>query len=179
MTDENQLLAEGLKRGDREATDAVRHRVRKVLAFRGYGIPTEERRDLEQIVLVQLWEAVDRPGFDASRFWGLVEVLTARRCVDWLRRRRPLTVEVTEALPDPQSRPDESAIARQRLEVARSVLKELPATCRQLLDLHVAKGLSYREISRLLGKSEGALRVQMTRCIQRAATAIHDRTEEL
>jgi DNA-directed RNA polymerase specialized sigma24 family protein len=112
-------------RGRPEAVNEVRQRVERIVAFRGYRIPTEEKRDLVQEVMTQLWSAVNRADFDAGGgFWGFVEVVTARRCVDWLRRRRPetamaLEVEVAagpagQTVPgaDPSARWTEQAVQR-------------------------------------------------------------------
>lgn len=35
--------------------------------------------------MTEIWRAVNRSGFDVSLgFWGFVETVTARRCIDWL-----------------------------------------------------------------------------------------------
>ena len=82
-------LASDLRRGSPETFEALRRRVRKIIGFRGYRMPTEDRKDLEQEVMTQIWQAVNRRGFEAERgLWGFVEVVTARRCIDWLRSRR-------------------------------------------------------------------------------------------
>ena len=77
-----------LKSGDAGAYDLVRARVGRIVAFRGYGIPWQDRSDLEQRILIEVWEAVSRPGFEPDGFWGFVEVVASRRCIDWLRARR-------------------------------------------------------------------------------------------
>jgi hypothetical protein len=69
--------------GEPEATREALARIARMLAFRGYAIPAEERRDLAQEVATQVWLAAGRPEFDAERgFWGFVEVVAARRCID-------------------------------------------------------------------------------------------------
>ena len=51
---------------------------------------------------------------------------------------------------------------------AQQVLSELDEPCRELLQM-VREGKSYREMSRQLGVTEGALRVRVLRCRRRAA----------
>lgn len=162
-------MVDRVRAGNAAATGEVRRRVRRILAFRGYRIPPEDRFDLEQIVLVQLWQAVRRAGFDTSGFWGFVEVLASRRAIDWLRARKPDTgLEPEHHFADPARGPLRLALDREQAELARTVLERLPEGCRELIGLHVRSGRTYAEIAERLGRSEGALRVQMHRCIQRA-----------
>lgn len=161
-------LARAFRRGDPEATREVRRRIERIVAFRGYHIPAEERRDLVQESATQIWQAVKSPGFDeGGGFWGLVEVVTARRSIDWLRRRRPETAEVSEARSGADG-PLESALARERERLASAALARLGKPCRELIHLHVGLGKPYGELEGVFGKSAGALRVQMLRCIREA-----------
>lgn len=168
---ETEAVAIAFRRGTPEAVRAVRRRVRKIVWFRGYGIPEDDKKDLEQEVMTQVWQAANRPGFDAgSRFWGFVEVVTARRCIDWRRSQVARSRETTldENLPEPAGGPLRVTLDRERTGRAQAVLAQLAKPCRDLIYLHFAEGKSYAELSTVLGKSEGALRVQMHRCIARA-----------
>ena len=169
-----EAVSRGLQRGEAAAVRLVRERVRRILAYRGFGIPREERRDLEQEVMTQLWQAANRPGFaGGERFWGFVEVVASRRCIDWLRKRRE-TEELADSLPDDGEDPAAGALARERRTLALEVLSRLDRPCRDLIYLRVGLEKSYREISRLLGRSEGALRVQLHRCIGKAQRAVDE-----
>lgn len=166
-----QDLARALLEGSPDAVQQIRQRVRKIVGFRGYRVPAEDRNDLEQEVMTQIWQAVNRSGFDGQKsFWGFVEVVAARRCIDWLRsRRREVDLDENLAADDDSL---DSAIAGERLRLARGALAQLGQPCRELVHLHVGLGKPYRELARLLGKSEGALRVQMHRCIREARRAL-------
>lgn len=161
-------LARAFSRGRPEAVEIVRIRVRKILSFRRYGMNAEERLDLEQEVMAQLWQATNKEGFDpAQGFWGFVEVVTARRSIDWLRARRP-----EEPLDDEASYPEERTgplgivLARERTSLAGRALAELPEECRELLRGHFIENRSYRELAKTSGKTEGALRVQVYRSVR-------------
>jgi RNA polymerase sigma factor (sigma-70 family) len=160
-------IARQFRRGSAEAVGVVRRRVRRILSFRGYGLAPEDRHDLEQEVMTQLWQAVNRAGFSGSRFWGFVEVVTARRSIDWLRGRKPLTALEHEP-PSTARGPLAAALAQEGTEMAHAALAQLAKPCRDLIYLHFALGKPYRELSGLLGKSEGALRVQLHRCVTEA-----------
>ena len=166
--DTAEKLAARLRRGDPEAVQSVRARVTTIIRFRGYGISNEERKDLEQEVMTQIWQAVNRSSFDPTRgFWGFVEVVTARRCIDWLRTKRN-EVELDDSVQETTPSPLGSTLIAERISLARRVVSQLDSPCRELIDLHIVQGKAYREIAEVLGKSEGALRVKMYRCIRRA-----------
>jgi RNA polymerase sigma factor (sigma-70 family) len=161
-------VAEDFGRGDPQAAREVRERVRKIVGSRAYGMGHEDRRDVEQEVMIQLWQiAARRESVPASGFWGLVEVVAARRCIDWLRRRREHS-ELSPALAGGAD-PLAAALGRERRSLGAEALRRLGPACRELVRLHLGDGRDYREIAQLLGRSEGALRVQMHRCVRRAA----------
>jgi len=131
-------------------------------------IPEQERDDLKQEVVTEIWRAVNRSRFDPTGgFWGFVEVVTARRCIDWLRSRRE-KVDLPHELETLTASPLDSALINERTELASDILMELEPECRELITLRLRDNVSYREIANVTGKSEGALRVQFYRCIGRA-----------
>jgi RNA polymerase sigma factor (sigma-70 family) len=166
------LLAQGLRDGRPEAVAAVAARVERIVAARGYGIPRAVREELEQEVLTQLWQAVRRPGFDVGReLWPFVEVLAARRCIDWLRAHRP-TEPLAADQPAGQQGPLSQVLDAEKRDLARQALATLSPSCRELIRLHASLGRSYAEIATATGRREGALRVQLFRCIRQAREAL-------
>jgi RNA polymerase sigma factor (sigma-70 family) len=146
----------------------VRERVRRILAHRRLGIPHDDRDDLEQEVMAELWRAVNRAGFDfEAGFWAFVEIVTSRRCIDWLRSRRrfvPVAADVRDSAASPLDR----AVDAERATLAHQVLEALDPECRKVVTMRLHEGMSYRSIAEVLGKSEGAVRVQMYRCVRHA-----------
>jgi len=172
-------LVRRIRRGERAATAEVRVRVRRILAFRGYGIPREDRFDLEQVVLLQIWQAVGRADFDSGGFWGFVEVVASRRAVDWWRARRPeVDFEPPATVADTSTGPLRAVLDREQRELAQAALERLSPECQELIRLQVGSRLSYGELAERLDRSEGALRVQMHRCIRRASRILREILEE-
>lgn len=164
--------ARRLQRGDTAAVQQVRDRIRRILSYRSLDFCSPERADLEQEVMIEIWQGVNREGFDPSAgFWGFVEVVTSRRCIDWLRSRRE-RVALPEGLVDPGAGPLRNAQERERGDLASATLASLDSPCRELLELRFRDDLSYREIARRTGKTEGALRVQLYRCVQQARSLV-------
>ena len=138
-------------------------------------MPAHDRADLEQQAIIQLWQAVAAPGFEAEGFWGLVEVVVARRCIDWLRARQPeQSPEDWEGFPDRRASPLVETLDAERRDLARAAVERLPQICQTILRLRFASGKSYREISEILGTTEGALRVKVHRCISSARRVMRD-----
>jgi len=166
--------ARRMRLGEAAAVDHVRARVRKILAFKRLRIPVQDREDLEQEIMTEVWQAVNRPEFDfTAGFWGFVEVVTSRRCIDWLRSRK-VSAQISEDFLDSGKSPLQKTLDNERTGLAEKVLAALDPDCRKLILLRLREGCSYSAIARDLGKTEGALRVQMYRCIRAAQHLLGD-----
>ncbi len=153
---------------DPEAMAHVEGVVKRVVRYEGYAIPGVERQDLAQDILLQLWQAVARPNFDHGRsFEAFIRSVACRRCIDWRRRRRPV-VELKAEPPDSRRGPEEVTSEAERLRLGCRILARLGPACRELIRLHAVEGKTYGEIASMLGRSEGALRVQMHTCLKSA-----------
>ena len=162
------------RRGEPEAVEIVRERVGRILAYKGLRFGHREREDLQQEIVAELWQSVNRPGFDfTAGFWGFVEIVSARRVIDWLRARRE-QVELDESMPSSGKGPLGSTLERERAEMVRQALAELDPDCRDLILHRLRDDLSYAEIAEKTGKSEGALRIQMYRCVKKAGEILEE-----
>ena len=108
-----------------------------------------------------------------SRLKTYVWRVVAHTCLDAMRRarRRPLHEEVEgEAVLPPSGDPSplDRVLAEDDARRLLVALDAVPADCRQLWQ-GILSGLSYRELSRRMSLSEGALRVRAHRCRKRAA----------
>jgi RNA polymerase sigma factor (sigma-70 family) len=120
-------------------------------------------------VLAQLWRAAGKPDFEAGdSFWGFVETVATRRCIDWLRGKRPTSLDPEIEIRDSRAAPLESMLDDEKRELARMSVARLELPCRELIRLRATEGKSYTEIAGLLDRSEQALRAQMYRCIGKA-----------
>lgn len=169
----------GFRTGEPAAVAEVEDRVERIICYRGYGIPRAQRDELRQEVLVQLWRAVNGEGFDAARgFWGFVQTVAARRCIDWMRRRREAVLDEPSLVQDRRRDPLARVLGKERLEQANGVLDQLGAGCRDLIRMRVLEHMAYSEISVQLGRSEQALRAQMYRCVTKAKRILATSEEE-
>jgi RNA polymerase sigma factor (sigma-70 family) len=129
-----------------------------------------EAEDLEQEVLLDLMEALAAGRFRGqSRLETYVHSFARFKCVDRLRaqgRRDMVELDDEALILDAPSALDELA-QREAAAFAERLVAALPPHCRELWEM-IAEGRSYRQMSAATGLSEGAVRVRVHRCRQRA-----------
>lgn len=161
-----------LRRGEAEAVRELRSRVARILRYQRLRIPPQEREDLEQQIVTEVWQGVNRSSFDARLgLWAFVNLVSSRRCIDWLRSRREFRDSLDGEIRDRRADPLQATLREERSKWAARVLASLAPSCRELIVMRFRDELPYRRIAESLGKDEGAVRVQMYRCIRRARRA--------
>lgn len=154
--------------GEPEAVSRVATMAKYVVGDRAYVIPETDRQDLVQECLVHVYRACRPPDFRLEEsLEAFVRTVAYRRCVDWMRRRRP-AIPINPGMPDPSEGPHERVVETETVERGRRVLRSLGKTCREIIRMRAVEALSYREVAERLGKSEGAARNLMYRCLQEA-----------
>lgn len=121
------------------------------------------REDLLQEILLALWRALQRFRGDCSVRTFVLRVAHNRAITHRFRPRRggePLdrVAEVADGRPGPEA----DAVAAQRVARLQRALNALPVPARQVLTLSL-EGLSGAEIAEVLGVSENAAAVRLTR----------------
>lgn len=149
--------------GDEAALDALvsaHHEAVYQVVLRVLGDP-EAAADAAQDTFIRAIRALDTFRGDASfRTWLLrIAANTARSAGRKSTRRREVALEPGDG--DFQSGPDPAAQAVNRTEVERveRALATLPEKQRLAVSLRIHQDMSHREISHVLGSSEGAARV--------------------
>jgi RNA polymerase sigma factor (sigma-70 family) len=159
-------------KGEEQDLRAARATVESVLRFGGYAIPATEREDIVQEVLLDACRALGSPGFRIRRSLdSFLRTLAHRRCIDWRRRRRR-EQPLNELLPDGGPDPQVTALANERRRLATWIIGSLSVSCRELIRMHVQQNLRYEEIAGRTGRSEGALRVEMCKCLKEARALV-------
>jgi RNA polymerase sigma factor (sigma-70 family) len=164
---DDQLLAERLRSGDREALGVLYDRYASVAMAVAVRVVSDRQlaEDLVHDAYVAVWQKIDR--FDASRgslrSWLLT--IVRNRAIDRLRVTRP-SIEVGEA--DEQSllrtgaNPTwEAMVQRRSAAELRQALAQLPDEQRQAVELAYFGGRTYREIAVLTGVAQGTANGRM------------------
>jgi RNA polymerase sigma-70 factor (ECF subfamily) len=119
--------------------------------------------ELVQDIYIALWEALPRFRGDAQLRTFVVKVAHNRAISHVAKEvRRPRSVELDDALPDPATRPDQAAErAEARTQLERAVAR-LPLGQRLVVTLAL-EGFSPEEIANVLGLNVSAASVRLHR----------------
>ena len=121
------------------------------------------------------WRSEDR-----LRPWAFA--IAARVRVDWLRREgreRDLDDDAAELAPAPGPGDAGDALAAQeQADRVRAALERLPEPQRVVVHLHRLEGLTFAEIGRVLGISEGAAKLRAFRAYAALRELLADLVEE-
>ncbi len=110
-----------------------------------------------------------------------VFTIAARVRVDWLRRQGRTEREIDEdgvAEPEPRSDPAGAVLAQERAERVRAALESLSEPQRLVVHLHRFEGLSFGEIGKVLGISEGAAKLRAFRGYAQLRSLLADLVSE-
>jgi RNA polymerase sigma-70 factor, ECF subfamily len=160
-TTNDQLLAERLRSGDREALGLLYDRYASVAMAVAVRVVSDRElaEDLVHDAYVAVWQKIDRfdPSRGSLRSWLLT--IVRNRAIDRLRGARP-SIEVGEA--DEQSllrtSPNptwEAAVERRSAAELHDALEQLPDEQREAVELAYFAGRTYREIAVLTGVPQG------------------------
>lgn len=127
----------------------------------------EDAADLTQLVFLRAFRSL--AAFKAKRapFSAWLFRIARNAATDSLRRKRPTIYwsGLTEALTAGIEGPEHAAEQRERLDLLRREFERLSQDKRELLILRFATELTVREIAQVIGKSEAAVRKQLSRII--------------
>lgn len=167
---ELQDLVRKAQEGDQDAFSKVYDRffpgVYRYAAFR---LPSEIAEDVTADIFVKVWEKLHTYTFRTNVPFGAWVYRIARHSViDAYRTHRP-TEEVSEDTEDPDAlnRADARAGRRDRLQMVRSAMEQLPKRYKEVLLLTFVSDLPNSEAARVLRISEGSLRILKMRALRK------------
>lgn len=117
-----------------------------------------------------------------ARAWFLAIVRNC--CHDWRRRERgtraaiPLSDSMAESIPD-AAEADAAAVAQSERARIRSAVHALPSEFREAIVLREVQGLTYDEISRVVGVPIGTVMSRLARARQRLASVLGRASREV
>jgi RNA polymerase sigma-70 factor (ECF subfamily) len=128
----------------------------------------DEAADLTQIVFTRAYDNLSHYSPRRAPFAAWLFRIAHNAAADAHRRRR--TTVSWDGLPEALTAtngalPDAIAEKRERLARLRALLERIAPDKRELLALRFASDLSSREIAAVVGKSEAAVKKQLTRTI--------------
>ncbi len=174
--DDAELAA--LRRGDEDAfARLVRDHGRELYARIGriVGEPHEAEEILQE-TFVRAWRSIRSFRGEATlRTWLTRIAINAAR-TSRSRRREPAATEgAADGLADPRATPHEGARLREVRVRVREAVDALPPRQREAVWLKVFVDLTYREASRVMGLSEGAVKAHVHQALANLRRRLRER----
>lgn len=155
--------------GDRLAVNACIRRYGPLVwsMARRFSATTTDAEDAVQEIFMDLWASAAR--FDANRGPErvFVTLLARRRLIDRRRssHRHESRVVPLDDVPEAESSPGTHAERDAEIELARSVLAQLPAVQQRVITLALAHGYSHAEVAERTGLPLGTVKTLVRRGI--------------
>ena len=129
----------------------------------------EESEDVVQDTLIKVWNARDRwLELDSIEAYSLTIArnLSLDRIKKMENQNDSLEEQNTERLDENTSTPSERMIQKDKLDIVRNIIDELPEKQRSCLQLRDIEGKSYNEIADILCSTEDQVKVNIFRARQ-------------
>ena len=129
----------------------------------------EEAEDVVQDTLIKVWNARDRwLELDSIEAYSLTIArnLSLDRIKKLENQNDSLEEQNTERLDENTSTPSERMIQKDKLDIVRNIIDELPEKQRSCLQLRDIEGKSYKEIADILSITEDQVKVNIFRARQ-------------
>ncbi len=129
----------------------------------------EEAEDVVQDTLIKVWNARDRwLELDSIEAYSLTIArnLSLDRIKKMENQNDSLEEQNTERLDENTSTPSERMIQKDKLDIVRNIIDELPEKQRSCLQLRDIEGKSYKEIADILYITEDQVKVNIFRARQ-------------
>ena len=129
----------------------------------------EEAEDVVQDTMIKVWNARERwQELDSIEAYGLTIArnLSLDRIKKMDNQNDSLEEQNTERLDETSSTPSERMIQKDKLDIVRNIINELPEKQRSCLQLRDIEGKSYKEIADILSITEDQVKVNIFRARQ-------------
>jgi RNA polymerase sigma-70 factor, ECF subfamily len=180
MNELDQISLARARRGDPVALTALvacyGARVHALVARMMVGQPSDQIDDLCQDTLVKVIGALPRfdPG-GTARLSSWILTITARTCIDQLRRRQELATLPEEALDSGSESPEGAAQRHELTQRVERAMVALTADQRAVLVLRAYHDFDYDEIAVALKIAPGTVKSRLNRARQALRTAVGER----
>ena len=129
----------------------------------------EEAEDVVQDTMIKVWNARDRwQERDSIEAYSLTIArnLSLDRIKKMDNQNDSLEEQTTERIDEKASKPSERMIQKDKLNIVRNIINELPEKKRRFLQPRDIEGKSYKEIADILSITEDQVKVNIFRARQ-------------
>jgi RNA polymerase sigma-70 factor (ECF subfamily) len=134
-----------------------------------------DAEDLASEVFTRAFANIHRYRWQGKSFLAWLYTIARNAVTDRRRRERP-TVDIDSAFSLAQDGPTahDRAVHGEQVQALRGAVKHLTAEQQQVLSLRFEANLSSRQVAKMLGKNEGAIRALQFRALGRLRKILHD-----
>ncbi len=134
-----------------------------------------DAEDLTSEVFTRAFANIHRYRWQGKSFLAWLYTIARNAVTDRRRRERP-TVDLDTAFGVAEDGPTahERAVHGEQVVALRGAVKHLTSEQQQVLALRFERNLSSRQVARMLGKNEGAIRALQFRALGRLRKILHD-----
>lgn len=177
MDEDTFKLVQRAQHGDKEAYGEIyKLYQKKIYRFSYYMMQNQElAEDITQNTFIKAWLAL--PSFSFSKN-GTIQAylfkIARNLSIDYQRKKKEISLEVIADVMPSEENLEEIVERREEQEIVSKALKTLDEDEKQIVVLRYFEDMSYEEISKVVGKNEGAIRVQLHRILKKLKEEIKD-----
>jgi len=167
-SDPERLLVEACKRGDRLAQHRLYHQYHRAMyntCLRMLKIDADAE-DALQNAFIDVFTKLDSFRYE-STIGAWIKRIVVNTCINHLKKRKLLTSEWDERIPEPQLTTVDSHEQGYQVAKIKKALQELPDGYRTVFSLYLLEGYDHAEIGEILTISEATSKSQFSRAKQR------------
>ncbi|MCI0413653.1 RNA polymerase sigma factor [bacterium] len=171
MTNEEQILIENVQRGEMAAFQELVEKYKQKVFYMALDMTGNhhDAEDLSQEVFMKVFTAIKDFRGEAKLSSWLYRI-AMNTCIDKTRRKHLKIVDIDEKVYEQATNgknPEQELHARSTQEQIEQALQKLPPRQRSIFVMRHYNELMLREIAEALGISEGTVKAQLFRAIQR------------
>lgn len=174
MTESDEMLIKNIKNGAIENYDTLMHRYQEDIYYISfqYTKVKEQAMDVSQNIFLKAYRNIHR--FESrSSFKTWLFRIAYNECQNWVKKNRRITQEDFDMKIDDSPNQEEQLLSKeQRLLILRS-LYQLNTKYRLAIVLRYFKNNSTKEISEIIGCSEGVVKNMLFRSLQKLRTILN------
>ena len=163
-----QLLVEACKRGDRTAQHQLYHLYHKAMfntCLRMLKVDADAE-DALQNAFIDVFTKLDSFRYE-STIGAWIKRIVVNTCINHLKKRKLLTTEWDERIPEPPESNYESEEQNFQVDRIKKAMHELPDGYRTVFSLYLLEGYDHAEIGEILNISEATSKSQFSRAKQK------------
>jgi RNA polymerase sigma-70 factor (ECF subfamily) len=162
LRQDDREAVEACQRGEREAFDRLVERYQRDiyrLCYR-YVNNHEDASDMAQEVFLKAYRAIDRFRGDSSFSTWLYRI-AVNTCLNFRSGRKPMTQELSDALPDHGASASERLEGEESAARVREAVSRLPEKQRATVILKIYHDLTHEEVAGILGSTVGTVKANL------------------